>query len=314
MYMGSAKKACGAVLCALTLQVAASAQTLPWLQFEDPVSGSICDVVNAANLELVVLDPTGELAGVTGTDVIFLDTFVDNTGNVFFQGIPAGFIDFAADGDGFATLWLFTPFGDLADIDEFTGQLAATNLFPTDFIDVPCDACPFWDEPDECQDSDVDGVVDAFDICPLTPLDELPDVDGCSCSQLDDDLDGVDNCFDLCPDTPLIVLVDVDGCPCSDFDSDLDGVDDCFDLCSNTPLFEVPDIDGCSCSQLDDDIDGVNNCIDFCPNTPLTVTVVDAVGCAIVPVVVDPCGSFGAVILGVMLFGLVGMRAGARRG
>ena len=190
----------------------ATTQALPWLQYVDSTSDSLCDVVNAANLELVVLEETGELAGIAGTDVIFSDTFVDADGFVFYDGDPAGFVEFAEDGDGFRTLWWLTELGDVVNVNVFTGEPTPTGLFPFDFADVPCDACPFWDVPGECIDTDLDGVEDAFDFCPGTFLDEFADNDGCSCEQLDDDLDGVDNCFDACAGTSPTAAVDVDGC------------------------------------------------------------------------------------------------------
>lgn len=196
----------------LALGVCTFAHAVPWVQYADIASDSFCDVVNAANLELVVLEETGELVGVSGTDVVFLDTFVDEAGSVFYQDRPAGVIVFAEDGDGFRTLWWITLFDDVANVNEFTGEPTPTGLFPDDFVDVPCDACPFWDRPAECVDSDSDGVEDVFDLCGFTPFDEAADDDGCSCSQLDDDLDGVDNCIDFCPGTPLDLIADADGC------------------------------------------------------------------------------------------------------
>ena len=97
-------------------------------------------------------------------------------------------------------------------MNQFTGAPTPTGLFPDDFVAVPCDACPFWDIPAECIDSDSDGVADAFDLCAFTPFDEAADGDGCSCSEFDDDLDGVDNCIDLCPETPLDLIAAADGC------------------------------------------------------------------------------------------------------
>jgi len=323
MLSGTGRRTLGAVIGVLALGAGSVAQALPWVQFTDLASGSFCDVVNAANLELVVLDDFGTLAGITGTDVEFLDTFVDldDVGDlgwpVYFQGIPAGFIDFAVDADGFSTLWLFTPFGDVANVNLFTGAILPTGLFPSDFFDVPCDACPFWDEPDECRDTDLDGVEDAFDLCPFTLLGEFVDEFGCSCSDFDDDQDGIDNCFDLCPDTPFDLFPEADGCACEELDEDLDGINDCFDLCPGTPFDEFADFDGCSCSNFDDDLDGVSNCFDICPGTSLIATV-KILGCAIDvvdddPVVVNVCGGFSVAIFGLMLFGLVGLRSGVSR-
>ena len=256
-----------------------SAMALPWVVYFDAGSDSVCDVVNAANLELVVFADTGELVGITGPDVIFLDTFVDDDGFVFFRGDPAGFIEFAQDADGFRTLWLFTLFGDVADVDLFTGVLLSTGLLPFDFFDVPCDACPQWDLPVECLDFDGDGVEDIIDECLGTLFGELVDDFGCSCGQLDGDQDGIDDCIDQCPSTPFSFFAEADGCACEEVDDDFDGVDSCFDLCSGTPLNEFPDIDGCSCSQLDNDADGIDNCDDLCPNTPFHL-LAEANGCA----------------------------------
>ena len=252
----------------LALGRTALAQSVPWDVFADPDSLEVCDLVNAANAELVVLSDTGQFVIVTGVDVIMEDTFVDPDGLAHFLGIPFGFVEFAADGDGIPRLWLLSITGTVWEVDAFSGQPVETNFVPGDFVDVPCDACELWDDPFDCLiDDDLDGVDDRFDLCLDTPLDELADDDGCSCSQLDDDLDGVDDCFDECPDTPLDEFVDDFGCACFQLDSDGDDIDDCFDECPLTPRDELADLDGCSCSQVDDDLDGIDNCDDLCPNS-----------------------------------------------
>ncbi len=200
------------LIVTVVLAYATTVRSVPWVLFVDADSASICDVVNAANLELVVLETTGELVIVTGIDTVLIDTFVDDEGSVFLEGFPAGFIEFAEDGDGFRTLWWFVSVDDVANVNEFTGEPTATGAFASDFTDVPCDACDFWDDPADCADTDLDGVDDRFDDCLFTPLDEAVDVGGCSCSQLDDDADEVNNCFDLCPGTSLLDEVDLDGC------------------------------------------------------------------------------------------------------
>jgi hypothetical protein len=129
----------------------AGAQIVPWVTFTDtPISASVCDVVNAANAELVVLADTGELVIVTGRDVILQDTFVDANDDVFFQGQPAGFLTFADDGDGFRTLWWVWPTGRAVRWDDIAGAPAVSDAFPDEFPDVPCDACDFWDDPVVC--------------------------------------------------------------------------------------------------------------------------------------------------------------------
>lgn len=194
------------------------AQTPPWDEFQDVFTGQICDLINAGNAELVVFSDTGELVVITGTDVFFDGSFVDLDGTVFLDGFPFGIIDFATDGDGFRTLWWMTLTGTAVDIDPFTFGLSDSGLFPSDFASVPCEACPFWDEPFVC-----DGAV-----------------------IIDSDLDGIPDVIDLCPDTLVGADVDFDGCACFDFDTDADGVDDCDDLCPNTPFNTDVDLDGCS--------------------------------------------------------------------
>ncbi|MEE9295107.1 MAG: hypothetical protein V3W34_09145 [Phycisphaerae bacterium] len=127
-----------------------------WLVFSDAESTSVCDVVNALNSELVVLTLSSQLALISGTDTILLDTFVDLDDAVFFEGSPAGFIEFAEDGDGFRTLWWLTLDGRVVELDPFDAEPLASNSVPADFIDVPCDACAFIDNP-------------PADICPESP-------------------------------------------------------------------------------------------------------------------------------------------------
>ena len=127
-------------------------QEKPWNLYADVLSTSFCDVVNAGNTELVVLAGTGNLVIVTGSDVTLADTFVDDSGSVFFLGDPAGFIDFATDGDNFRSLWWLTLTGTVVDVDSFTGDPTDSGLTPADFTDVPCDACDFWDDPTVCLD------------------------------------------------------------------------------------------------------------------------------------------------------------------
>ena len=115
-------------------------------------------MVNAENAELVVLTVTGQLMLVTGDDIILQDTFVDVSGFVFFEGFPFGIINFAEDGDGFRTLWWTTLLGSVIHIDEFTAIPSVSTSIANDFIDVPCDATPFWDGclvNTDCDDNNV---------------------------------------------------------------------------------------------------------------------------------------------------------------
>lgn len=261
------------------------AQPVPWEEFPDPESPSLCGVINAATAELVVLRSTGELVIVSDVvsevDQVIPGTFVGSDGDVFFGLFAAGFLAFADDGDGFRTLWWISATGHVFDVDPITFLPIETILFPDDFFDVPCDACELWDDPTACIfDEDDDGIENMDDVCPHTTIGELTDAAGCSCSQLDLDADGIDNCNDLCPATPSLEFVDLDGCSCSQFDSDLDGVDDCDDLCPDTPFGEEVDFD------------------DGCPVVFVSTPAIT----------VNFCGSFGAAALVMTFCGLIGLR------
>jgi len=188
------------------------ARAVPWDVFLDPESDSACDVVNAGNLEVVVLSDTGELIVVTRDDYpLDAAAFVNAEGVYFFDGVPVGQISFAIDGDGFRTLWLLAPDDTVLELDSDTGEPIFTNLTPNDFVGVPCDACDLWDDPADC-DEDLDGVPDKDDDCPGTPLNTVVTEEGCPCNEFDEDDDGINDCFDDCPNTPLGADVDEVGC------------------------------------------------------------------------------------------------------
>lgn len=133
------------------LGTSVEAQSLRWDTFDDPLSPSECSIVNAANTELVVMRSTGQLVIVTGSqDIILEDTLVDDDGDVFFEGVPAGLIAFAEDGDGFRTLWWTGLTGRVVEVDDFTFEPNATDLLPEDFSDVGCDACDFRPDNVDC--------------------------------------------------------------------------------------------------------------------------------------------------------------------
>lgn len=113
------------------------------------------------------------------------------------------------------------------------------------------------------KDSDKDGVLDKFDVCPRTPRNVRVDRMGCP---LDTDGDGVPDYLDQCPGTPVKAygLTDSVGCP---IDTDGDGVPDYLDRCANTPAAAIGYIDEKGC-PLDTDGDGIADYMDECPNTP----------------------------------------------
>ena len=141
-----------AAFVALISATSAAAQTAakPWQLFLDSSSSSACDVINADNAQIVLLTSTGQLSIVTGTDVTLQYTLVDADGFVTFEGQPAGAIGFAADGDGLRTVWWMSLTGTVVNVNGFTGEPTQTNKSPSDFFDVACDACQFWDDPTVC--------------------------------------------------------------------------------------------------------------------------------------------------------------------
>jgi len=181
------------------------AQEVPWDVFVDPETGAACDVVNAGNLEVVVLSDTGELVIVTGNDYA-LDEAAYVEDGIFFEGIPLGQIAFADDGGGVRTLWLLDLGDNVLELDPDTGEPIFTNRIPGDFAGVPCDAFELWD------DDDFDDVSDVFDLCPDTPPNTFVTEDGCPCELSDEDDDEINDCFDDCPSTPFGTVVDSHGC------------------------------------------------------------------------------------------------------
>jgi OOP family OmpA-OmpF porin len=93
-------------------------------------------------------------------------------------------------------------------------------------------------------DSDGDGVPDAVDQCPGTPVGAQVDENGC---ELDSDGDGVIDRLDQCPGTPPNAPVDEVGC---ELDSDGDGVVDSQDECPDTPPNTEVDAFGCPFPQI----------------------------------------------------------------
>lgn len=127
------------------------------------------------------------------------------------------------------------------------------------------------------RDSDKDGVLDHWDMCPGTPKGVRVDTLGCP---IDSDGDGVPDYMDDCVETPVAAYgwVDEHGCP---MDEDMDSVPDYKDECPGTPIQARAYVDEKGCDK-DSDGDGVPDYIDQCPGTPAGAAgYVDSVGCEI---------------------------------
>ena len=57
-----------------------------WVVFQDTTTDMTCDVVNAANAELIVLYDTGVMVVVSGPDVAIEELVVDELNQVFYDG------------------------------------------------------------------------------------------------------------------------------------------------------------------------------------------------------------------------------------
>lgn len=318
MHGTDTRKRLGVIAAVLGMApLAAQGQLIPWRVFADQQSTSVCDLVNAANVEAVVLLNSRRLVLVTGTDTELVNTEVLNSGEVLIDGDSFGFIEFATDADGFRTLWWVSLTGRAMQVDGLTGLPSESNLFPQDFANVPCDACPFWDDGSICTcitDSDCDD----FDECtvdecdPLGGCDHVPvfcaDNDACT----EDICDPVEGCL-------FVAIVCNDNDPCTDDVCDarlgcLFVEDDCDD---GNPCTDEVCIDGvCVVSDNTRACNDGNRCTtnDRCRNGECVGTPVANcdTGGGGGPVFVI-CGNSVAMAMGLTLFGLFSTVAIRRR-
>lgn len=117
-----------------------------WIVFSDALTGQLCDTVNGADFEAIVLSPSRELMIVSSFDETGLSSSidsiatgltVDDAGNFVVDGAPTGaVVAFAVDGDGATRLWALLADGTvLASASELSG------FAPAEFRNVRCDAC-----------------------------------------------------------------------------------------------------------------------------------------------------------------------------
>ncbi|MCK5808698.1 OmpA family protein [bacterium] len=149
------------------------------------------------------------------------------------KGCPA---DKDSDGDNIPDKIDHCPF-DKEDFDKFKDE----------------DGCP---DPD----NDMDGVLDAQDLCPL----KKGPATNQGCPVNDKDGDGIPDEIDKCPEQPedIDTFEDQDGCP----DPNNDG-DELLDVNDKCPLDKGP-TDNYGCPILDTDGDGVPDIVDKCKMVP----------------------------------------------
>ena len=121
-----------------------------WLVFTDTLTGQLCDTVNGADFEAIVLAPSRELMIVSSFDetglASSLDSIasgltVDDAGNLVVDGAPTGaIVAFAVDGDGATRLWAL-----LADGTVLASATDLNGFTPAEFRNVRCDACAVVD-------------------------------------------------------------------------------------------------------------------------------------------------------------------------
>lgn len=147
-----------AAMLAVTLGISThtTAQIPPWEIRTDPQTLTDCAVINAENVELIVLEDTGELVivsedGLDVVDTVILDTQVDAIGNVFFLDAQVGQIAFAEDATGRTTMWWLDTLSDrVYQYDTVLELPILGNLAPFDVVGLDCDPCPVWDFPEDC--------------------------------------------------------------------------------------------------------------------------------------------------------------------
>ncbi len=139
------------------------AQGVPWQLRLDPLTTIECGVINAENLELIVLESTGELVivsedGIDVEDVVVFESLVDDIGNIFLSGVQIGQVRFAEDANGTTTLWWLDLLSDrIYQYDRAADQATLGLLDPSGIVGLGCDPCTVWDIPADCGFMDVGG-------------------------------------------------------------------------------------------------------------------------------------------------------------
>ena len=144
------------VMSLFGLSPSARAQDRPWWEFEDFESGIICSLVHAANVDLVVLRGGGEIMVASPPNNILSDVVVDANFDVLFDGVFAGSVAFAEDGDGDRAVFWLTITGKVVEVGDFDASPSASDLSPSDIKGTGCDVCARYPAKPGCGPDDDD--------------------------------------------------------------------------------------------------------------------------------------------------------------
>ena len=142
MFYRSGSITLAALLCLPTCLYA------QWFELQDPETGIECGLINAENVRLVIADPGSSLILVNGADRELVNTFVNDLAEVFIEGEPVGFLEFARDADDRRRVFWVTDIGSLYRL-ETNGEPMETEIFPEE-VAGDCDPCLFWDNEADC--------------------------------------------------------------------------------------------------------------------------------------------------------------------
>ena len=149
--------------------------------------------------------------GNTPLELLYSNNY-DGVGNPsLFNWNPVSNVSIPIHSNGGSTEEVFV-FNDI-DLNELTGKVYFAFKYYSTSEPTRWTVDSFKiTATDVNNDLDEDGVLNANDLCPNTPLGETVNANGCSNGQLDDDNDGVSNANDFCPNTSPNASVDSNGC------------------------------------------------------------------------------------------------------
>lgn len=130
-----------------------------WFDIADPMSNTVCGVINGEGGVLMVIDNNnGNLVLIRGTDLTLTNTWVDEYLVVYVDDVATGTIDFANDRQGRRRAFWITQIGSLYGLTP-DGAAVATDTYP-ESVEAFCDPCEFWDDQTACVESSLDESTD----------------------------------------------------------------------------------------------------------------------------------------------------------